>query len=180
MIRLKITRTTVAVLLILLQFVAFSGDGDKNKKSAKKSDFCLELNGKISITGQRDVSKYAVYLLLDNTIIDSLTLNEGQNFKFLLKENAWYAVNIKKEGCAPKMLSINTKLPENKYDNVLFKVMFEVDELISHLESIHLDNDALDFPIAIISFDKDSQHFDYSKEYTKNIKKSLIQPVGTR
>jgi hypothetical protein len=178
---IALIRIVIIILILLSTFFVFSGTGSgkKIKKSAADTSVCLEISGKISKAATKTSGGYTVTLVHHNTPVDSLVVKEGSSFKFLLKENAWYAVQIKKEGYTQKMISINTSLPEDKYNKLIFKLSFVIDELISQWESKHLDSDALDFPIAIFAFDKKKEAFYYSEEYTSNIKKSLLEPLTT-
>jgi hypothetical protein len=81
-----------------------------------------------------------------------------------------YGIRINKKGYVPRIISINTELPE--FAQGFFRFQFDT-ELIEETQSKKLDQDALDFPIAIISFHDDLRTFYYSEEYTTNIKRQL-------
>ena len=53
-------------------------------------------------------------------------------------------------------------------------VKFEFNtDLMETSEAINLDMNALDFPIAIVSFDTAAGWFYYNEEYTSNIKREI-------
>jgi hypothetical protein len=72
----------------------------------------------------------------------------------------------------PRIISICTEIPEGKRFDKLYRFDFDTD-LLAESEYETLNHDALDFPIALISFDKAMRCFYYSEDYTSHIKQKI-------
>ena len=71
------------------------------------------------------------------------------------------------------MISINTNIPTYQ-ELEKFMVSFEVEEPISNNEAQYLDTEALDFPLAILSYYDKVENFEGNDTYAFNIKKALM------
>jgi hypothetical protein len=114
----------------------------------------------------------------DNNVIEQGLYKRTESFHFLLKKDLWYAVKIIKSGCHSKLISIDTHLPNHQYEQYIFKLSFIFDEPLATLESAQLDQDAMDFPIAVFNFNLKQGEFDFDEHYAKNIKKILMSPLS--
>lgn len=141
-----------------------------NHKNRQDSLVCLEISGRLLNLKSAEDKLYKVELLYNGIVVDSLILNDKKEFKFDLRKNCVYGVRITKKGYVGRIISINTQLPE--FAKAFFRFQFDT-ELIEQSLSKNLDKDALDFPIAIISFHEDIKCFYYSEEYTSNIKRQI-------
>ena len=162
------------ILLVLLSFVMFSGQPPKSGDGPSNSGVHLQLNGKILKTNKKASLTYTVTLIRENTPIETKTILEGKSFKFALKESAWYAVEIKREGHLPKLISIHTELPHHRFKHIKYTLSFEVDDPVSHAEAAHLDPETVHFPVAIISFCKEKEVFNCNEDYHCNIRKNIL------
>lgn len=174
---------TNTIKITFLSLVLFStsvfGINGKNKKSEveKDSSYCIEIDGKVLIPKTDDSKLYKIELLCHNDLVDSGVVVDDESFLLKVKKNSWYTIRIIKEGYFTQVVSIDTRLPE--YDNGQHKFHFDTELIVENYISIQ-DQDAIDFPIAIISFNSNSDEFVPVKEYSKNIKSSLFdQPVLT-
>jgi len=160
--------------------LAYHGKEGQKKTSEGYNDLdttlCLQLNGKISKSTTKSENTYTVQLLQHNVIIDSMIVMGGKNFDFVLRENSWYGINIKKTGCVSKLISVSTNLPSHTR-NYFYKLNFEVDEPITDEEASYLDKETLDFPMAIFAYDDAEDNFYYNEKYSQNIKKVLISTI---
>ena len=148
--------------------------GKSQNLSAKKMFHdtlqCLEIKGKISNAAE-DNSICKVELLSSAGVIDSVILEKGiKKFRFHLAKNSYYAIRISKKGFVTKLIAVETEFPDDIIDVCTFSFNTA---LISQTESLALDRDALDFPIAIIHFNTHTESFVYAKEYTDSIKKEI-------
>lgn len=141
--------------------------------SNKDTSVCLKLNGKISKTKESAGQTYTVELVQNDKIVSSQVVKAGQKFKFYLNRNAWYGVKINKTECVSKIISVCTKIPTYQ-ELQMYTVDFKVDEPISYAEAKYLDQDAIDFPLSILSYYDDVENFDGNDEYAKNIKGKLV------
>lgn len=170
-------RTITAIRTIAIAAFAlvsnFMFSGNPESKSAEDTALCLRLKGKISKKLASPGSTYTVELVDNSTIIGTQVVKAGKNFVFDAKRDKWYGLRIKKSDCVSKLISINTFVPELE-EGYMYEVMFEMQEPISLLEAGYLDDDAIDFPLALIQYEKDTDSFNYSEEYTKNIQTKLL------
>lgn len=136
----------------------------------------LEIRGKIVIkeNDQKNTknSIYKVELIENNKVIDSILENDNELFVFGLLKNKYYALKVYKTGYVPKLIIVNTFIPEKKYLTDYFIFDFETD-LLKVSEEEKLDQDTKDFPLAIVQFDVIKKAFNYNQQYSKNIKQSL-------
>jgi hypothetical protein len=112
-----------------------------------------------------------IEVLSNNRVVDSCFIKKGKTtFKVSLYTNSYYALRISKKGFVTKLISVDSKCPPDIIDD--FEFRFNT-ELVSEQKARQLNADALDFPIAIIQFDKEEEMFIYDENYTKEIKKDI-------
>jgi hypothetical protein len=148
-------------------------------KGEHDSTICLEINGRILKNSKGSNKVYKVELIENNEVIETVTKKDNKEFSFILKKDSYYAIKIHKAGYAPKLISICTKIPEARYNDRFYSFSFKT-ELFTIEESEKLDEESRDFPIAIVSFNKQKKGFDYNERYTSNIKKSLSADASAR
>jgi len=158
------------ILLFVFGFMVVFAKGSETKSNA--ITFCLELSGNISTKNENENDYYFVELITDNKVIQLLKVKDGRSFKFLLTKDRWYALRILKKGYITKTISVSTHLPKGK--ETLYRFHFDTD-LIPETQAKVLDQEALDFPIAIVSFDKDAEWFYYNEEFTANMKRQIYK-----
>jgi hypothetical protein len=137
-----------------------------------KSDsvVCLEIEGKV-INAVKKGEGCKVELLCNNTPIDSAFLESGKRkFKFLLKNNTYYAIRITKKGYLNRLVCVDTKIPVKPKG--LYRFSFTT-RLIENKPSKRIKKDASDFPIAVIYFNRKKGYFYYNKKYTHDLKREL-------
>ncbi|MBL7930473.1 MAG: hypothetical protein JNL60_01140 [Bacteroidia bacterium] len=162
--------------LFLIVFIAaahmLSAGGHKLKYDSLS---CLQIEGKVLNAG--DNEDVCIIELIDgtNTVVDTLILKEGKNkFAFVLQKNDYYSIRISKNGFISKLVAINTEILTQQ--DGIHKFNFET-RLLSSVIAKKLNEDVLDFPVAIIHFDYENNCFDYNKEYTEHIKRELYAKV---
>ncbi|MCE3225517.1 MAG: hypothetical protein K0S32_68 [Bacteroidetes bacterium] len=158
--------TLIAVLCLSL----LSNPAKANNPKRSSDSLCLEISGRLLKVKAVEDREYKVELVYNGEIVDSLTLKDKNEFKFNLKKNTVYGIRITKKGYVSRIISIDTSLPQ--FAKAFFRFQFDT-ELIETAFSKNLDQDALDFPIALISFNQQMGCFYYSEEYTSNIKRQL-------
>ncbi|PKP51308.1 MAG: hypothetical protein CVT95_01180 [Bacteroidetes bacterium HGW-Bacteroidetes-12] len=88
----------------------------------------------------------------------------SKKFSYDLNVNTYYTLELVKDGFFTKRISISTFGAKNSTEPFLFAV----EMLVAEDKNKKLD---IDFPSALIEYDKKKQIFDYNVSYTKNIKK---------
>ena len=161
------------ITLILISLLSFSTSvfGGNEKDSL----YCIEIDGKVLISKNDPSKTYKIELLCHNDLVDSGVVVDDESFLLKVKKNSWYTIRIVKEGYFPLIVSIDTRLPEYSTGN--HKFHFDTELIVENYTSIQ-DQDAIDFPIAIVSFNTKNDLFTPIREYSKNIRTSLFeQPV---
>jgi hypothetical protein len=170
---------TTLLLSISLSFVSADLKSENGHKVKYDSLSCLLIEGRVS-SDNEDEGEFVIELITSDGMIDSLLLKEGKKkFKFVLSKDAYYALRISKKGYISKFISVNTEIdiePEG-----IYKFNFEI-SLLREEALTRLNDDAIDFPVAIVHFDYENDCFAYNKEYTNNLKKELYKakPSKTR
>jgi len=167
----------IAAAILFVTTPLMANYNDSIRKTESDSLLCLEIEGRIFMNGENTDNIYKVELIENNQVIASAMKKDKKAFSFVLKKNTYYAIRIIKEGYAPKLISINTQLPNEKLEDDFFSFSFKT-ELLTKEEFSLLDEDTQDFPIAIVSFNKHKKAFDYSEKYTGNIKKCLLKGIA--
>lgn len=167
----NLTTTLKLMLLSVLLFSnSVSGRNEKNEQG-KDTLYCIEIDGKVLIPKSDDSKLYTIELLCHNDVVDSGVVVDNESFLLKVKKNSWYTIRIMKPGYFPLVVSIDTRLPE--YDNDQHKFHFDTELIVENYTMIQ-DDDAIDFPIAIISFNQKKNEFMPVMQYSKNIKGSLF------
>lgn len=167
--------STIALFLFSFSVMA----GNKKGKVSLSSDslYCIEIDGQVLIPKDDSLKAYKIELLCHNTVVDSGIVVDNESFLLKVKKNSWYTIRIIKQGYFPLVVSIDTKLPEHNSEN--HKFHFDT-ELIKESYVNIQDDDAVDFPIAIVSYDKSINTFSPIKQYSSNIRKSLFEIVPVK
>ena len=177
---IKLNKLVLAILLVTIQYCVYSQSKKHQKlpSNASNATNSLELNCKLQKTCVQTSKEYTVSLIQENTEIESVTVKAGKSFKFLLKENNWYAIKIKNEESTTKVISINTWIPmSNRYSLCHYNLSFEVGAPISNTEAKSFDNDLIDFPVAVIMYDQKKEDFNLDEKYFSNIRESLVESM---
>jgi hypothetical protein len=148
----------------------------KNKEASDYETSCLEVTGKFDESMKSLEGKYSVKLMRDNKVVEEQNLKVNKGFKFVLKRDVQYTIKIEKEGYIPRLLSVYTKIPEKSDLNELFKFHFETN-LIDQAFYYRFDDDDIDFPIALVSYAKKCDCFEYNKKYTQELMSRLINKL---
>lgn len=165
----------ISVILILFSLSLTGGNKKGKVTSSNDSLYCIEIDGKVLIPKGDSSKLYKIELLCHNTIVETGTVVDGESFLLKIKKNSWYTIRIVKEGYFPQIVSINTELPEYNTDNHSFH--FDT-ELIKEGTRIQ-DEESVEFPISIISYNKSIDTFSPVEEYSTNIQRSMfdVPPV---
>jgi hypothetical protein len=120
---------------------------------------------------KKSSSSYKVKLYWNNMVIDSHSVKgKLRSFTLHLKRNEVYGLVLIKRGYYQRIINIDTHISDADSNIYLFD--FETN-LIKRTRSGKLDKDALDYPIAIVSYDDRMIGFYYNEEYTSEIKRNI-------
>lgn len=140
----------IGFFIFLLQGI-YAQDS-KHKKELDTLE-CLEITGTFDGTVKDFGGVYTAKLIRDNKVIETEVLKVKKKFDFILKKNLLYAIRVEKEGYISKTISISTKIPPGIEVRRLYEFTIETNLLSKDLEG-HFDDDDVDFPVALISYNK--------------------------
>lgn len=169
-----IITTTILLLTTSLSLLGGNSRGHKkvkNLQEQKDSLFCIEIDGQVLIPHDDQDRNYKIELLCHNDVVDSGYVVDNESFLLKVKKNSWYTIRIVKPGYFPMLVSIDTRLPEHNTDQHQFH--FDT-ELIRETVTNVSDREALEFPIAIISYNKSIDTFSPIVQYSSNIQHSMF------
>lgn len=169
------TKSTILSIIITVMIMSFTkviaGPTDTTSYVYHKLPL-LEVTGKIKRPALAQTNFYQVELIEGNQVIETITCDDKKDFTFYLQEDKYYAIKIYKKGYAPKLISLNTNYSKTTYSDWRYQLEFTA-ELITESEYAVLDPEAKEFPAAVIEYNHKKAIFNYSEEYTKNIKRAM-------
>lgn len=172
----KSTHTIAKILLICLLTLPFNSIHSAPKKpalvSATDSSSCLKISGRVTLDKKLIKGKYKVELMRYNTVIDSAIVKDNRSFTFVLNKNSSYLIKLSKKGHMTRYISVCTNMNDAQKQNEIHTLFFEA-ELLGVKEALSLDHEALELPIAIISFNKNTKKFSHNKGYTAFVKQKI-------
>jgi hypothetical protein len=173
--------TFVSVILSLLAIYSANAATMQHKPHLDSTSI-LVINGKVFFSESENPEDFEsdcrIDVLKSNTIVDSLILKPGKKkFHIVLKKDSYYTIRITKKGYAEKLICVNTLFDGE--DGVLYRLDFGT-ELITADEARHFDQDNLDFPAAILYYDKRTDSFEYSEHYTRSLRNDLFTSIAAQ
>ncbi len=172
----KLSKTPI--IWIALFVLTFS----QTHAQSKKVDAEADTNDWIQVTSRFDESmkrfegNYTVMLSKDNKVEETQVVKVKKPFKFILKKNLLYAIKIEKEGYIYKLISISTVIPPSIDVGDLFKFGYETNMIAQDLYH-NFDDDDMDFPMALVSYDKKCDCFEYDKKYTAKLIERIVSKM---
>lgn len=166
----------VCILILMFGFANGHAQTDKKKSTVIDTSECLEFTGSFDGSVKDFDGTYNVKLYLDNKLITTQVLKVKKKFAVLLNKNSLYTIKVEKDGYIPKTVSINTTIPDKVEISDLFRFHFETN-LLSNDLSIHFDDDDIDFPVALVSYGKRCDCFEFNKEYTASLINRMVSDV---
>lgn len=157
---------------------AAAGNHGKGKKDSTSTKTCLEVLGIAVDNNNKPINGATVTLYKENdelewTEVTSVVYHE-HSFSFKLDVNEYYTIEISRPGYVTRSVGISTKIPSDVSLKDMFHYEFEV-ELFSQQKGV--DDYYMDFPVALISYDKKRDVFDNNYAYTKHIKTKIQEAV---
>ena len=132
----------------------------------------LKIKGKFdnSVTDFNGV--YTVKLIYNNKVVEEQTLKVSKSFSFNLGRNCFYAIKMEKDGYIPKIISISTMVPKALGESESYTFKLSTNLISMELYGL-FEDDNVDFPSAIIYYDKGSDSFEFSQKYTEALIKKM-------
>ncbi|MDO9000343.1 MAG: hypothetical protein Q7W45_11305 [Bacteroidota bacterium] len=148
------------VLIVVLVFITSSFMAKGNDTAS-----CLQLTGKILKIKVTVSNSYSVALIKEGTIVDYKIVKGNNEFKFDIKRNGIYKIQILKQGYQPKLIVFDTGLAIMENGSYKFHL---VTELTEDENKFHTKNS--ESKITIISFDPKKRWFNYNTVHSSNEK----------
>ncbi len=158
--------------LIIFILIFASKNAFSQKQLVADTGKCLEFIGTFDGTVKDMEGTYTVKLIKDNKVIEQQTLSVYKQFRFVMRRNMLYAVKLEKPEYITKTVSISTKLPAKLEIENLYLFKLETN-LISEELSVHFKDDDIDFPVALVNYGKKCDCFEFNKDYTTKLIKSM-------
>ena len=149
---------------------------NKKKSTVVDTSECLEITGSFDGSVKDFEGTYVAKLYLDNKLVTSQTLKVKKKFIFILNKNSIYAIRVEKEGYIPKTVSINTKIPDKVEVGDPYRFHLSTN-LLSNDLVVHFDDDDIDFPVALVSYKKGCDCFEFNEEYTKSLINRMVNDL---
>lgn len=164
-------KTLVQTILIGLYLVNVSFiDGKKTKEEGKppheSSGIGLIIYGKV--LNREIIQRHIGFKLYEgNDLVVNGNLDRKGQFELPLYANQNYVLEINASGYLPKRFYFNTNVPkkENKLFTFGFFIRLMPEDLVKGADIF-----SLDFPYAIVSYNKETPGFDFSEKYSEEMK----------
>jgi hypothetical protein len=101
-------------------------------------------------------------------LVIEIPATEKKKIFFSLQENSNYTIVFSKPGYITRSISVDTHIPEEMITGPVYSFEFELGMLE---EDVALNTYYLDFPIALVGFNKKTERFEYNHGYTDKIRK---------
>lgn len=129
----------------------------------------LDLSGYVLIDDKK-VEGATVKLYENNVVVNKMITKSNSRFRFLLFSNNEYMVEVSKPGFFDERVYINTKSNSDMLDKYYFE--FVVD-LMNENTYKNVDASSLDFPTAIVKYDKGEDDYIHDKGYSEQVRSDL-------
>jgi hypothetical protein len=136
-------------------------------KGGKEPVRVLPVNGRVT-DGENKLAGCLVTTFIGNEAVATQTTDKGGRFAMGLEMDKLYALEFRKEGHLPKRILIDThaKLPEGE---IIFEPLQMDLSLLPLAKYEGADTDELDFPFALVRFDKRVGAFAIDDKYTRDM-----------
>lgn len=156
-------KVIIISLLIALQFFLI---GAKVPPPTKPSS--LEIKGYV-FKNEDKVDKALVQLYQNNKVVQKAYTKKSK-FQFILFSDMRYMVEISMDGCITERIQISTKEKTEFGGKYLYE--FRVD-MMDEDKFKGVDISDLDFPTALIQYDKEEGEYLHDQAYSNQVKKEL-------
>lgn len=135
-------------------------------------DIPLEVYGRIT-DGENKLPGCLVLVFKGNEQVGAITTDKGGKFDVRLALNGDYALELRKEGFAPKRILIDTHMPKLREDAEVVIAPIGMDiSLLEKVKYTGVNTDELDFPFAIVRWSKRDMAFTQDPAYTIDMQRT--------
>lgn len=163
--------TPTKVLLAMLCLLLTSRLAAQPKE---ENPVCLEVFGLAISPNQEAIDGVNIKLFKENDELEwteiTSVLYHDHSFSFKLEANAYYTIEVSKPGYVNRSVGISTHIPSGVSLKQVFTYEFEVEMFPEKKE---VDDYYMDFPVALISYNKKADVFDNNNAYTNHIKTKI-------
>ena len=145
------------------------------KRDTTESIECLKVVGLAIDESNIALDGVEVRLFRKNDEMEQIEItnveHHDHSFNFTLEANEYYTVEVSKPGYVTRRVAFYTQLPREVEISSMF--MYEFDVIL--LKEKQMDDYYLDFPVALIHYNKKSEAFESNVKYTKYIKAKIAE-----
>lgn len=167
-------KSIVKMLVLGIVFISSVGYINIYERKGNMDSKCLEVIGVALNENNEVIDGAEVKLLRKSEEMEWIEItnvpHHDHNFKFVLDVNEYYTIEISKPGFVNRSIFISTHLPATISLKPIFTYVFEV-TLFKDKKGV--DDYYLDFPVALVGYNKETEVFDNSKNYTYHIKNKI-------
>ena len=139
---------------------------------ATAEEVFLPVSGRVT-DGENKMAGCEIVLYKGNERISSVTTDKSGKFNMLLDLNQVWGIEFVKEGFVAKRMVFNTTMP--KMSKTAEVIIAPISMEVSLLERMRYDGantDDLDFPFAMVKWDKGQQTFAQDQEYNMDMQRT--------
>ncbi len=132
----------------------------------------MQVDGRIT-DGENKLAGAEVVAYKGNEIVGTVKTDKAGRFKLLMEMNEHYALEFRQTGFVAKRIAVDTHMPKPKPGQEYELVPLDI--TISLLEKARYDGaptDDLDFPFALIKFNKRTLTFEQDADYTMGMQRT--------
>ena len=137
----------------------------------KDSSTHVVLNSRIMVNAKNTIGSYKLEVLYRDVVINSMSVKNNAPVRLLLKKDAPYVLKVSKKGYFARYIYVNTNMQEKTNKNFYYLNMQT--DLISTSEARTLDDEALQLPSALVSYNKKAGIFESNKDYSAFVQRKL-------
>lgn len=124
------------------------------------------------VNAKNAIGSYNLEVLYRDMVINRMTVKNNTPVRLLLKKDAPYVLKISKKGYFPRYIYVNTNMQE-KTNKSFFYLNMQTD-LISSSDARILDDEALQLPSALVSYNRKAGTFESNKDYSAFVQRRLF------
>lgn len=170
---MKSTFKKLFQVVLFLPLLSYA-NGSSTKDSTKSIE-CLKIIGLAIDEYDIAVDGVEIRLFQQNDEMEQIEItsveHHDHNFNFTLESNQYYTIEVSKAGYVTRRVVFYTDLPDDVVVSPLFTYEFDV----ILLKEKKMDDYYLDFPVALIRYNKKTDSFESNMKYTKYIKTKIAQ-----
>jgi len=155
-------RSTIFVTMVLISLCAMVGT-----VQAQPEALVLPINGRVS-NGDHKLEGCSVLTYKGNDLIGNQVTDRSGRFGMVLGLGEEFAIEFRKEGFLPKRILVDTKgeLPKDLLEIAPIEMAMN---MLPSSKYEGADTDELDFPFAIVKYDRGAKAFIQDQQYTADM-----------